>query len=362
MTVRTPRFAGLVLGGILALAGVPSPTRAESALWTLVATPLTVSTGSPTTFSLTATNEDPLVLLSSDAEIGCVRVTLPDIFEVQGAAVVSATTGSTWSASISGRTVTVRTSSGGDRLELLDSVRFTITALPLSAGELAWSSRAYRDEGCGGSGALLGVPPVVLVIGPAATPTSAPTPTPAPTPSQAPTIAPTPALIPTPTPAVSTTPRPRASPAPSPGAPGVSPTAGATPRPDGGPSPTATPIETPPATGRPDGAVGDDPSPEPGTIGAAPPGVAEPPDAAEEGSRSPPGQPAQGARTESIPLSLGPLGLLGTIDVWIVPGLLYGVPGLLVLLFVIAQAAGAAAWLPAIRRLRGDDEPSPEVA
>jgi hypothetical protein len=72
--------------------------------------------------------------------------------------------------------------------------------------------------------------------------------------------------------------------------------------------------------------------------------------------------PNGGARAEAIPLALGPLGLLGTIDVWIVPGLLYGVPGILLLLFVVAQAGGAAAWLPAIRRLRGDDDAAPGVA
>jgi hypothetical protein len=38
-----------------------------------------------------------------------------------------------------------------------------------------------------------------------------------------------------------------------------------------------------------------------------------------------------------------------------VPGLLYGIPGILLIAFVLLQAAGAAAWLPAIRRLgRGD--------
>jgi hypothetical protein len=368
--MRTPRVAALALGGLVALVGYASPARAESALWTLVATPLTASTGSLTTFSLTATNEDPLALLNSDAEIGCIRVTLPDLFEVRGAAVVSATTGSTWSASISGQAVTVRTSSGGDRLELLDSVRFTITALPLSAGELAWGSRAYRDQGCSGTGALLGIPPVVLVIGPAVTPTPAPTPTlaPTPSPSQAPTPAPTPTPrqptpAPTPTPApATTTPGPATSAPPSsPGAPGPSPSAGATQRPDGSPTPT----QTPRATERPDGAVRDGPSPgPPAGADAAPPGVGTdlPADTTGDGAGSSLDARGEGARTEAIPLSLGPLGLLGTIDVWIVPGLLYGVPGVLLLLFVIAQAGGAAAWLPAIRRLGGDDEASAEPA
>ncbi|HVM26018.1 MAG TPA: hypothetical protein VM253_11530 [Candidatus Limnocylindrales bacterium] len=56
-----------------------------------------------------------------------------------------------------------------------------------------------------------------------------------------------------------------------------------------------------------------------------------------------------------IPISLGPLGLVGAIDIWIIPGLLIGTPGLLLVAFVLLQAAGALAWLPAIRRLRGTD-------
>lgn len=340
-----PRFAAVAIGGAVVLGVVASPVRAESALWTLVATPLTSSTGSPTNFSLTATNEDPLALLSNDAEIGCVRVTLPDIFEVQGAAVVSSTTGPTWSASITGRTVTVRTMNGGDRLALLDAVRFTITALPLSAGELAWSATAHRDLGCGGAGALLGIPPVVLVTGPSVTPTPAPTLTPSPTPvpvPSGPASTPRPRTsVPTPTPAALATQPPTVSPPSSlPGAPGPSASAGPSERAGAARTPT------PRATERPDGAAGDDPTA--GTI--------------EVDSGSPPNVPGGAARAEAIPVSLGPLGLLGTIDVWIVPGLIYGVPGVLLLLFVIAQALGAAAWIPAIRRLRGDGETPPRIA
>jgi hypothetical protein len=60
-----------------------------------------------------------------------------------------------------------------------------------------------------------------------------------------------------------------------------------------------------------------------------------------------------------MPIGLGALGLLESIDIWIVPGLLLGVPGLLVVAFVLLQAIGVLAWIPAIRRLRGDE---PEAA
>lgn len=62
------------------------------------------------------------------------------------------------------------------------------------------------------------------------------------------------------------------------------------------------------------------------------------------------------AHTDPVRLTLGPLGLLGGIDVWAIPGLVVGVPGLLVILFVLLQAAGALAWIPAIRRLRGEEQ------
>jgi hypothetical protein len=59
-------------------------------------------------------------------------------------------------------------------------------------------------------------------------------------------------------------------------------------------------------------------------------------------------------------VALGALGLFGSIDIWIVPGLLLGVPGLLVVAFVALQALGALAWIPAVRRLRGSEpEPGP---
>jgi hypothetical protein len=69
-----------------------------------------------------------------------------------------------------------------------------------------------------------------------------------------------------------------------------------------------------------------------------------------------------GAALPTVPVGLGALGLLGSIDVWIVPGLLLGVPGLLVVAFVLLQAIGALAWIPAIKRLRGDQEAEPAAA
>jgi hypothetical protein len=63
--------------------------------------------------------------------------------------------------------------------------------------------------------------------------------------------------------------------------------------------------------------------------------------------------------TERVPIALGPLGLLGGVDIWIVPSMLLGIPGLLVIAVVALQAAGVGVWIPAIRRLRDDDDVRP---
>jgi hypothetical protein len=51
------------------------------------------------------------------------------------------------------------------------------------------------------------------------------------------------------------------------------------------------------------------------------------------------------------------LALLEGPLVWFVPGAAVGVPGLLVVLFLVLQAAGALAWIPAVRRMSGDPVP-----
>lgn len=354
MARRPVIVATLALTALLGTA--VRPVAAESVLWTLVASPLVATTGVSTTFVLTATNEDPLAALLSSAEIGCVVLDLPATFDAEAASVTGSSMNGSWVASLSGNRVQVWTTSGGDRLELLDWVRFTVRATPLAAGQLAWSARAYRDQGCGGAGALLGVPPLVLVTGPAVTPTPLPTPvaTTAPTPMQTP--APAPAATPRPTPASgAASPPPTTVVAPRPssgsggGQPPGPPQAAATGRPASSGTPTASQSSaepTPATSARPvPGAAppaGGEPSEAPAAIVPAVPGA---------GIGHPTGD-APGVRP--IQLSLGPLGLVGGIDVWAVPGLVVGVPGLLIVVFALLQAIGAMAWVPAIRRLRDD--------
>ena len=49
------------------------------------------------------------------------------------------------------------------------------------------------------------------------------------------------------------------------------------------------------------------------------------------------------------------LAMLDSPFVWFVPGAAVGAPGLLVILFVGLQAVGALAWIPAVRRMGGED-------
>lgn len=345
----------LITAMVAALA--PRPASAESALWSLTASPLAVSTGVATTFSLTATNEDPLEPLDSSREIGCLWVDVPDNFIVSGAAVTGSNTGDRWRAAVSGNRITVWTTSGGDRLALFDWVRFSIRATAISAGALAWNARAYRDEDCGGTGALLGVPPVVVVSGadvtPTPTPTASPTPTPTPSPRPTPTASPTPTpLLPLPT--VSLTPLPTLdlleTPTPTP-----SPQASTTPEAEesSGPTSSVTPAPSESSDGSPS------PSPPPGSEGAGPsPGAV-----GSEGGSVGPSDPTTIGRVAHQPrqanLGIGGLGVLDGAAVWFVPAAVLGVPGALIVLLVVLQVLGGAVWLPVVRRSLGDQEQGP---
>ena len=63
---------------------------------------------------------------------------------------------------------------------------------------------------------------------------------------------------------------------------------------------------------------------------------------------------ALAANAEAASLDLGDIGLLGGMTVWVVPAAVIGVPGALVIAWVILQALGVLAWVPAMRRLRGE--------
>ena len=59
--------------------------------------------------------------------------------------------------------------------------------------------------------------------------------------------------------------------------------------------------------------------------------------------------------TPPLDAGVGTFGVFAGLEIWAVPAAVMGGPGLLVLLWIALQAAGATAWVPAARRLRDDD-------
>lgn len=349
MTLRTLRrgLGGTLLVGLIGLAG-PMSTHAALELWTLVGLPLTATAGQLTTFTLTATNA--LVL----NDIGCLEVDLPPSFQEISVAITQTPEGRPWKHHETGTNVVVYSDGGGGRLELLQSVTFTITARPTVPGLSSWPNHAHERHDCQGAD-LPGVAlPVSIVpqLLPTPTPTvpATPTPTltlPVPTISALPTPLPTLSL--TPLPGLVTTPRPSASAAPngqvpSPTATAVRPSASAEPA-----SPRATP-PTPSSSARGTTAV-------PAASADAPRPSDEP---AAVAHIRPASTPDQGPTVVFDPADVGVdfagPSLLAGIEIWAVPAATLGLPGLLVMLFVALQATGALAWMPAVRRLRGDGE------
>jgi hypothetical protein len=175
---------------------------------------------------------------------------------------------------------------------------------------------------------------------------SSPTPTPTPSPTPRPTATPRPSLplpslplpsLPLPSlplPVLPTPdPTPRPTPAPQPDEPSPSS------RPDQAPSsasPPATSSQAPSQTGGGSGGAS-------GGAGGTVPGTVQ------EGGLQ------LVAMGEGVGLDIGGVELVGTLDTWLVPATTIGGTGLLVLLFVALQAAGTVAWLPAVRRLRGEE-------
>jgi hypothetical protein len=61
------------------------------------------------------------------------------------------------------------------------------------------------------------------------------------------------------------------------------------------------------------------------------------------------------AASGEVGVEVGGIDLLGD-PVWAVPAATIAGPGLLVLLWLLLQAIGAAAWMPSVRRLRGEEQ------
>ncbi|HYM52763.1 MAG TPA: hypothetical protein VEW45_04665, partial [Candidatus Dormibacteraeota bacterium] len=106
-----------------------------------------------------------------------------------------------------------------------------------------------------------------------------------------------------------------------------------------GESATPEPMLTPGAGG----------PPLPGALPSQPPGS----DADPVGAVRLAPETGRGFDGLGVDLRLG--NLLADMHVWSVPAVAIGVPGLLLIVWVALQTAGVLAWIPAVRRMRGDD-------
>jgi hypothetical protein len=375
-----PAAASLVAALLVVIAA--SVTTAASGGWMILAVPTALVRTVNTTVTVTATN------LSGGSTVGCVQLTLPASFVVSSAAVSTATAGHSWTADAplggSGSATVVRVHAAAKNDELTntgDLVVFTIKVKGNAAGTFSWQPIAYDKFSCATSGADTANLSVTVAGLATPTPTAAPTPTPTPKP----TPTPTPTPVPTPTPTVAPTATPTRAPTPTP-APTPRPTA--TTRPTATPSRTADPSESA-ASGPPsvEPVASEPASAEPSASLASEP-VASATD--ESGGAPPVLPPGSGPGGGGTPGSTGGAGGAGTIDrftvgdvgdggaggrpstgttdftslttrlagfggllTWAVPSLVLSVPGLLLLLAVLAQVGSAAVWLPIVRRTFG---------
>lgn len=317
--------------------------------WSQTGGPRAARAGEPTEFTLRVSNVDLLSDLGVDS-IGCIRVTVGPNFAIQSVEVDGAPEGRTWLSSHGGGVATVQSEDGGGRLREGQSVTFVITAVPQAVGTSDWTTRVIRDQDCGGS-PIAGTETFTInvVSGPAPTPTPPPAPTPKPTPVPIPTPVPPRPSVPTPSSSL---------PPPSMG------TASPSPSPAGGPGPrSASPAPDPADDGDP-GAPGAGRGPGRGSaavpgrgllglsgdVGVFPPDFGKP--ARGEGFLVAPFNAIEGGFAE-LGVGLAGIDLFGD-PVWAIPAASIAGPGLLVLLWLALQTAGASVWIPFVRRLRGE--------
>jgi hypothetical protein len=309
MTMRRLAIPALLL---CAWSTFAAPVGAITLGWTITGGPSNATAYQSTTYTFTATN---VLYLNT---IGCVEIQLPPSYVIDSLGTPSMSQGLPWSSTTySGNWVLVYANGGGARLDLLESVTFTVTATATQPGSYAWNTHAHRQHDCTGPELEPGTwSASVSPVQP--TPTPAPTPPPPPLPS-VPLPIPTLPVLPLNTPP----PNPSATPRPSP-----------------------TPGASSPATGAP--------RPTPEVVAAVP---APPPAGPTSGQPAARIAPLTDSDTGGVSVGTEVLALLDGPLVWFVPGAVVGGPGLLILLFIALQAAGAMAWIPAVRRMSGDPVP-----
>ena len=156
----------VALATALLAAGLPA--AAQALVYTMVATPLTVTQGDVTDYTFTFTNGGtPL--------IGCSEVLFPDEFWISSLGTPSASNGSAWSSSLNGQWVLVYSDTAAGRLRLAESVTFKVTALATTEGAYIFDYHVHTRRDCTGTN-LLGTVTLPLTVLPGATPIPTPTP------------------------------------------------------------------------------------------------------------------------------------------------------------------------------------------
>jgi hypothetical protein len=357
------RFVAVVVA-LLALGATPAVVMAARS-WSLVPVPTVLVAGVPTTVTLAVTNTGGN---GGGDEMTCVRVTVPSSFTVTSASILSVRgqligpAVSAWQVVWPGGNM-VAFKNPADNYPLvgstppIDRATFTITGIAAVAGAMSWSSEAFDKAGSSGttncgSGQFPTLHTTFGVIGVAPPPTIAPTPAATPTPRPSPTLTPAP------------TPTPR--PLPVPGLPMPLPSIGPSPSADADPavspaSPAPRQTSTPDASSEQAPTRADQPDADQGRV-LGPPSLGDAGDAGTPaGSSAPVAIDAPRIASDDPKLEIGSLGvaLLAGVEIWSIPAATLGVPGVLLIIWVGLQAAGALAWIPAVRRLRtGEDAPN----
>ena len=338
--VRRLSTTAAAIGGVLAV-GVQAVLALS--LWTMTVTPGTATVGVSTTFQFTATSLDALL------GIKCIVVGIPDAINPGEVWIVGSSTTASWVASRSGQDVVVQIASGDGNAKMRegDWISVAVAGVPLRAGTYGVPGVAYSNHDCVEDARPLAAPPAIVISEPLLaepTPSPEPTPTPSPTPTPTPLLT-VPSVLPT-LPAL----LPSAEPEPTAVA-----LASPAPAPTATPSPSASASAGPSAVADPSGASGGGPSP----VARSATGTDDGPPAANRagGAVLAVGR-ADPAGAEAAQVSLGPLGVVDGLSVWAIPGAVVSGPGLLVIAWVLVQGGVAAAWLPAVRRMRGGESRS----
>ena len=324
----------MIAAGALAIAGTSGVNGATGG-WTIARTPSSVVAGVTTAISITATNT------AGGSSVGCVHLQVPAAFAVVSVGVDSVQPAHSWTtdalgAGPSGSTIVqVHAATEADILKGDgDVLVFHVTVTGTTPGTYTWPAESRDHANC--SAGIDTDSITVSITGSATTPTPMPTPTPTPRPTATPRSLATPRPVPAPTatPSVSAT----QTSTPIVSTPTVTPF----------PSETATPDPTPNPTSSPTGSTL---SPISGVSGSG--------TGSSRGSSGGAGATdpfVVGGQAGSDELHLGLTATtLASMDgiVWAVPSLVLGVPGLLLLLAIMAQVVAGVSWLPVVRRKLG---------